>query len=841
MTNTLIMRAKSKNIAVVTLQRFRFLTAILGFLMVLISGSTFGQSGTAANFGIESDAYSGDLLSGVNSDDWFYNGLTGAGVIDEATATTNGYAGQLSAGNNIAFDLRQSIPNYASNSGYIWYSSRYGRDFVNFSSNDQTTFSGGKNGDNPQTSWSVVSGSVPSKSDIVDTGVHMRRDGIDVTDDLWVDLMISTLSSSGNHFVDFELFVSELAQTGSGFTNSGAQEGHTAWQFDASGNVTQIGDMVIGFAFSGGGVTGVEVRLWVNRSIFIPGSSPGGTSTFTWGTNIDGGSTYGYGQIVVPPGTLFSNVNTLTTNAPPWGTTNTSGYTNSYNSGYLAEVGINFTQLGFDPRALFGSSAACDSPFSAVLSKSRTSSSFTSSLKDFAGPYDFLGSAAGTQVNTTIIEPSSFDSCTTGETRILQAEFNSTTAEYTWYSLTPGVVFPANGMNQISGVGMTSVTIDTPGDYQLGIAPLLGCTPATDPSDIVSVNAAPCAFADTYSVVENTQLNVSATGLLANDTDIENSDILTVNTIPVVDVSNGTLTLAGNGSFTYTPNPGYTGIDTFTYQVCDDSNSNLCDTAVVTITISSDYDGDGVSDTDDLDDDNDGILDTVESNGLDPSADADGDGTPNYQDPDFCTLNGFSICANLDLDNDGIPNHFDLDSDGDSCNDVLEAGFTDSNADGILAELPTTVDINGQVNGTNQTDGYTTPVDLDANGTADFLEFGSSPSISSHPLNQTIFAGNSANFSVVASEVTMYQWEISTDGGSSYTNITDNTIYSGATTANLIVNTTDIEMDGNIFRVKLLNEAYNCGNIVTSNTATLSIRVQTVITNRKITHRVNKN
>ena len=31
-----------------------------------------------------------------------------------------------------------------------------------------------------------------------------------------------------------------------------------------------------------------------------------------------------------------------------------------------------------------------------------------------------------------------------------------------------------------------------------------------------------------------------------------------------------------------------------------------------------------------------------------------------------------------DLDGDGIPNHFDLDSDGDGCFDVIEAGFDDN-------------------------------------------------------------------------------------------------------------------------------------------------------------------
>ena len=85
-------------------QCFIILSIMLGAKMLN------AQTGVGANFGIEADAYSGDITSGVNTDDWFYNGLTGAGVIDEATAVANGYAAQLAAGNNIAFDLRQSIP-----------------------------------------------------------------------------------------------------------------------------------------------------------------------------------------------------------------------------------------------------------------------------------------------------------------------------------------------------------------------------------------------------------------------------------------------------------------------------------------------------------------------------------------------------------------------------------------------------------------------------------------------------------------------------------------------------------------------------------------------------------
>ncbi|MFC4721568.1 gliding motility-associated C-terminal domain-containing protein [Geojedonia litorea] len=138
----------------------------------------------------------------------------------------------------------------------------------------------------------------------------------------------------------------------------------------------------------------------------------------------------------------------------------------------------------------------------------------------------------------------------------------------------------------------------------------------------------------------------------------------------------------------------------------------------------NDFDGDGVADYSDADNDNDGILDTVESNGLNPMADDDMDGIPNYQDADFCTLNTFGICANLDTDNDGIPNHFDLDSDGDGCNDANEA-YDDATADGGdndyygTGNPPST-----NPDGTVTLASYATPEDTNANTVADYLEVG---------------------------------------------------------------------------------------------------------------------
>ena len=137
-----------------------------------------------------------------------------------------------------------------------------------------------------------------------------------------------------------------------------------------------------------------------------------------------------------------------------------------------------------------------------------------------------------------------------------------------------------------------------------------------------------------------------------------------------------------------------------------------------------DQDNDGLSDVDDLDDDNDGIKDTDESNGIDPSADHDTDGIPNYQDTDFCALNPNGICANLDNDNDGIPNHLDLDSDNDGIADVKEAGRgididNDGKADGDIGTTATTIGIPASA-GTG-----ITPINTDGNGGFDFLDIDS--------------------------------------------------------------------------------------------------------------------
>ena len=80
--------------------------------------------------------------------------------------------------------------------------------------------------------------------------------------------------------------------------------------------------------------------------------------------------------------------------------------------------------------------------------------------------------------------------------------------------------------------------------------------------------------------------------------------------------SNGSLTFNSDGSFEYTPDSDFTGVDSFEYQVCLPSpNQTTCDTATVRIMVIPDTDGDGLHDSEDLDSDNDGILNSIEGCG----------------------------------------------------------------------------------------------------------------------------------------------------------------------------------------------------------------------------------
>jgi VCBS repeat-containing protein len=96
---------------------------------------------------------------------------------------------------------------------------------------------------------------------------------------------------------------------------------------------------------------------------------------------------------------------------------------------------------------------------------------------------------------------------------------------------------------------------------------------------IASVNDAPVAADDSYSMSEDGILVVGPTGLLANDFDVDANPLTA---IVAAGPSHGTLTLNADGSFTYTPNANYNGADSFTYVASDGSaTSNVATVSIV--------------------------------------------------------------------------------------------------------------------------------------------------------------------------------------------------------------------------------------------------------------------
>ena len=114
------------------------------------------------------------------------------------------------------------------------------------------------------------------------------------------------------------------------------------------------------------------------------------------------------------------------------------------------------------------------------------------------------------------------------------------------------------------------------------------CDTAKVTINVTPVNDKPVAVDDVASVDEDDSVTIPAPGVLSNDTDPD-MDPLAANPTLISDpVNGGTVMLNADGSFTYTPLANFSGMDTFSYEVCDVTvvePQPLCDTADVVITI----------------------------------------------------------------------------------------------------------------------------------------------------------------------------------------------------------------------------------------------------------------
>lgn len=481
---------------------FTSLNRLLVFAILSVPITTKAQfsPGLPAAFGIDGDVLSGQSqngsLSANGSFDWFRkngNGPNiGYGVID----STGGfiYNPIMALGGNPTFSRGMAYTQYSTVNGYLLLDARYARDNFGLSmsseNKDFTTYTtGSKNGDNPD-SWGTTpgGGTVADKADIIDSYIHMRRNGTIINNTnpsaLILAMGVNTVGNTGNRYMDFELFKQRIAYnpTTGIFSNSGpaATGGHSAWTFNGTGKVSELGDMSVSFAFGTAGVTSMSVYIWVSQTAYNTVSPV--NFSFVANEFYGAGSGYGYAKIA-PSGSnpflSWASVSSANIQAAPWGTNSKAlgGSPSNYFSGNyapndFAEVALDLTSLGIDPALSVGSNP-CVPPFTRVMAKSRSSESFTSALQDFTGPYQFLDAP---QLPISIAAPANL-------------KCNVPTVTLTPAAVVPGAVYAwtTNNGNIVSNPNTAVITVDKAGKYYLTGAIVQGCPTVID-STIVSAD-----------------------------------------------------------------------------------------------------------------------------------------------------------------------------------------------------------------------------------------------------------------------------------------------------------------------------------------------------------------
>ena len=95
---------------------------------------------------------------------------------------------------------------------------------------------------------------------------------------------------------------------------------------------------------------------------------------------------------------------------------------------------------------------------------------------------------------------------------------------------------------------------------------------------ITIINSPPVVVDDFYNTPQGIALSVAGPGILSNDTDPDNNQLIAILDVNPAD---GALVLKADGSFEYTPGIDFKGTDTFTYH----ANDGVSDSSPATVTI----------------------------------------------------------------------------------------------------------------------------------------------------------------------------------------------------------------------------------------------------------------
>ncbi|MFW6302927.1 MAG: T9SS type A sorting domain-containing protein [Bacteroidales bacterium] len=149
---------------------------------------------------------------------------------------------------------------------------------------------------------------------------------------------------------------------------------------------------------------------------------------------------------------------------------------------------------------------------------------------------------------------------------------------------------------------------------------------------------------------------------------------------------------------------------------------------------------------------------------------------------DGICLYGSDYTGTFENNMDTLPGFVDY-ANGDYTTDCNSPGL---NKGQIIPELtPFDIAGNPRIIGASVDIGYTETVSLAL--------------LTSQPENVTTCSGTEINYTVVADMAGSYQWEVSTDFGNSWTALSDDAVYTGATSENLLV-MSDALMNGSLYR-----------------------------------------
>jgi gliding motility-associated-like protein len=189
---------------------------------------------------------------------------------------------------------------------------------------------------------------------------------------------------------------------------------------------------------------------------------------------------------------------------------------------------------------------------------------------------DSLG-CQGALANITVTQPDSLTLTASSTTVSCNATSDGTATIAVAGGTAPYTYLWSNGSTTANLTNLVT------GNYTVTVTDAKGCIKSASVTVGVA-NCPPIARND----INNTLKNVPVSGdISTNDRDPDGDDLtFTVISGP----SNGTLTAfdPATGTYTYTPNNGFVGEDTYTYYTCDNGIPSLCDTATVYIEVLDD-------------------------------------------------------------------------------------------------------------------------------------------------------------------------------------------------------------------------------------------------------------